>query len=265
MGTRVEPGTWNPASGPREAQGSQALRTAGFGVALAFRLIPAKFRFQAAIVVARWIEPLVKRTRAFADRSLLSTDGLRETSLELVLMMLSRHGTVFSPALHINGLDHMASNGHGGTLIVGPHTMLTRLFVRYLEDAGTETWVISSEPIERIPGTRATARVLHPSATLLFKVRRLLAQGKTVISMIDRGKAEPRASSVETSAGRVFVSHALLRIGLRQRARIVFIATRMDEQSRVVIRLSAPASSSRGLPDTLADFVAFMDEAQRGA
>jgi hypothetical protein len=249
-----------------EVQGSRALRAAGFAFALAFRVIPRKFRFQAAIIVARWIEPLVRRTRAYGDRAQFRTDGLRETSLELLLMMLSRHGTVFQPALHVDGLDHVPSGRNGGTLLVGPHTMLSRLFVRYLEDAGIETWVIdSANPNQRIPGTRAAARVLLPSATFFFKVRRLLADGKTVIAMIDRGAAEPRASSFETVAGRVFVSYPLLQIALRQRANVVFIAARVDEWSRVVIRLSVPAPDSRAVSDTLGDFVTFMDEAHRGA
>jgi len=249
-----------------EPQGSRVFRAAGLAAALAFRVIPVGFRFKIAIIVARSIEPLIARSRAYADRAQFRTDGLRETSLELLLMMLSRHGTVFHPTLHIDGLDHVPSASHGGTLIVGPHTMLTRLFVRYLEDAGIETWVIdSANPDQRIPGTRAAAHVLLPSAMFFFKVRRLLADGKTVISMIDRGEPESRASSVETGAGRVFVSYPLLQLALRQRATVVFVAASIDEWSRVVIRLSVPASESGALPDTLGDFVMFMNEAKRGA
>ena len=247
-------------------QGSLAFRAAGLAVALAFRVIPGRFRFQVAIIVAQWIEPLIGRTRAYADRAQFRTDGLRETSLELLLMMLSRHGTIFHPDLQIDGLHHLPSGRNGGTLLVGPHTMLSRLFVRYLEDAGIETWVIdSANPDQRIPGTRAAAHVLLPSATFFFKVRRLLADGKTVIAMIDRGEAENRASSVETGAGRVFVSYPLLQLAMRQRAKVVFMAARVDESSRVVIRLSVPAADSIALSETLSDFVTFMEKANRGA
>ena len=250
----------------REVGGSHAFRAAGLALALAVRVIPARFRFQAAINIARWIEPLIKRTPAYAGRAQFRMDGLRETSLELVLMMLSRHGTVFHPDLHIDGLDHVPSGRSGSTLLVGPHTMLSRLFVRYLEDAGIETWVIDSDnPDQRIPGTRAAARVLLPSATLFFKVRRLLAAGKTVIAMIDRCQAEPHTSSFETNAGHVFVSYPLLQLALRQRAKVVFIATRVDERSRVVIRLSVPAPGSRAVSETLRDFITFMEEARRDA
>jgi hypothetical protein len=70
---------------------------------------------------------------------------------------------------------------------------------------------------------------------------------------------------VETIAGPVFVSYTLLQLALRQRAKVVFIATRMDEWSRVVIRLSVPGPESTAVSPTLGDFAIFMSEAQRGA
>ncbi len=250
----------------RDVRGSHAFRVAGLGLALAFRVIPARFRFQAAITFARWIEPLIKRTPAYAGRAQFRMDGLRETSLDLVLMMLSRHRTVFHPDLHIEGLDHLPAIRNGGTLLVGPHTMLSRLFVRYLEDIGIDTWMIDSDNADqRIPGTRAAARVLLPSATLYLKVKRLLAGGKTIIAMIDRGHAESRASRFETDAGHVFVSYPLLQLALRQRAQVVFIAARVDARSRVVIRLSVPAPESRVVSETLRDFITFLDKARRDA
>jgi lauroyl/myristoyl acyltransferase len=246
-----------------EASGSRTLRAAGFTIALGFRAIPEKLRFRAAVVVARWLEPLIGRTRGYEERSRLRTDDLRETSLELLLMTLTRHQTTFDPILRIDGAEHLPAAKSGATLIVSRHTMLSTLFLRHLEDAGHEPLVISADQDMRVPGRRMPARVLRPSPDLLLKVRRHLEDGRTIAAMIDRGRLERRSSIVQTAGGPVFVSEALLRLGLRYRARVVFLATTMDEMSRVVSRLSAPSSRSNSVREIVADFADFVDETQQ--
>jgi hypothetical protein len=243
------------------ASGSRLLRSAGLAVAAGFRLVPEARRFDAAIAVARWLEPLIARTRGFQERARHRTDDLRETSLELLLMMLTRHGTTFQLMLRMEGAEHLPGAPNGGTLVVGSHMMLNNLFTRYLEDAGQQAFVISPDQ-HCIAGTRTPARVLSPSAGLLFRVRRHLADGHTVVALIDRGAPERRNRAVQTASGTMLVSDALLQLAIRQNARVVFLAAKMDDSSRVVIRLSAP-SSRTDLNQILRDFADFIDEAQR--
>lgn len=243
---------------------SRVLRVAGFTVAHAFRAMPRAWRFRAAVVLARWLEPLVARTHAYQQRALLRTDDLRETALELLLMMLTRHRTTFDPVLHVEGIEHLPVPGSGATLIVGPHTMLSTLFIRYLDDAGHDPVVITADPDQGVPGRRARACVLSPSPALLFKVRRYLGEGRTLAGMIDRAEPERRSSTLQTSAGPVFVSDALLQLAVRYHTRIVFIATKMDATSRIVTRLSAPPPGSSSVAQLVSAFADFVEEAEPG-
>jgi lauroyl/myristoyl acyltransferase len=200
--------------------------------------------------------------RWYQERARLRTDDLRETALELLLMMLTRHRTAFDRVLHVDGLEYLPAPGSGATLIVGPHTMLSTLFIRYLDDAGHDPIVIPADPDQGVPGRRARAHVLSPSPALLLKARRSLEEGRTLAVMIDRGEPERRSSTVQTSAGPVFVSEALLQLAIRHRARIVFIATRLDQASRIVTRLSAPPRGASSVPDIVAAFADFVEDTQ---
>jgi hypothetical protein len=228
--------------------------------ASAFRVLPEHRRFRVAVIAARWLAPIIRRTRGYAERAKLRTDSLRETSLELLLMMLTRHGTTFTPRLRVDGASHLPAPGTGPILVVSPHTMLSMVFLRHLEDEGLEPYVVAAYPHLRTPGTRSPARVLLPSPSLLFKVRRLFEEGRTVAAMIDRDRPERRSETMETSLGPLFVSAALLQLALRCRARIVFLATGCDGQSGIVSRLSSPRDRAT-LADVLADFRAFVAQA----
>lgn len=233
-------------------------RAAGWLAALCFRLIPEPSRFAAAVALAHALEPIVDRTRAYAERAKLRTDDLRETSLDLLLMMLTRYGATFQPSLRVEGFEQLPQPGQGPLLIVSPHTMLSMLFLRYLEDRGYSPFVIAEYPRLRIPGTRASARVLSQSPALLFRVRGLLARGRTIATMIDRDRPERRHLSVTTGAGDLFVSETCLQIALRQQAPIVFLAARMDDASNVVCRLGSPSGMARNVARIVDEFAEFV-------
>jgi len=241
-----------------QAVGHPALRMAGAAVALAFRIVPERRRFEVAVLVARCLEPLIRRTSAYAERTKLRTDDLREISLDLLLLMLTRHGTTYTPRLSVQGIEHLPQPGNGSILVVSPHTMLSMLFLRYLEDRGYDPYVIAAYPGLRTPGSRRPARVLDPSSALLLKVRRLLRDGATVTAMIDRDRPERRNAEYQVSAGRMFVSDALLQLALQHDAQVVFLATRLDARACIVFNLGAPprgAVDVGGLAAAFADFV----------
>jgi hypothetical protein len=234
-------------------------RLAGRLSAYFFRALPTSTRFPAAVRVARSLEPLVRRTRAYADRAKLQTDDSRETSLDLLLMMLTRHGTTFRPELRVDGVENLPPPGTRPILVVSPHTMLSMLFLRYLEDEGYAPVVIAEYPGLRIPGTREPARMLSQSPSLLFRVRRLLEERQTIATMIDRDGPRRRHATVSSRDGQLFISEACLRLALRCQAQVVFLATRMDDESNIVCRLDLPSRQARQVRQIIAEFAAFVN------
>lgn len=236
----------------------RTVRFAGFAVAVAFRLVPKRLRFRAAVLFARAIEPLIRTSRVHQERAALRIDGLRETSLQLVLMLLTRYGTTFDPLVEIAGAEHLPTAGAGPLLFISPHTMLSLLVPRVLRDRGYEPLVlISTFPI-RFYGTADDGNTLVPSPEMFFEVRRAFRNGETVMSMIDRGDPERRNALFRTVKGPFRVSDALIRLALRSGARIVFFAVKIDAASRVVLHLGSP--SSEGVSGVVADFVQFVDD-----
>jgi lauroyl/myristoyl acyltransferase len=189
-------------------------------------------------------------------------DSLRETSLQLVLMLLTRHRTTFDPLVHIAGAEHLPPAGAGPLLFISPHTMLSLLVPRVLRDRGYEPLVlISAFPI-RFYGTTTDGNTLVPSPEMFFEVRRAFRNGETVMSMVDRGDPERRNALFRTVKGPFRVSDALIRLALRSGARIVFFAVKTDAASRVVLHLGAP--SNEGVSGVVSDFVKFVDDTLRG-
>jgi hypothetical protein len=238
----------------------RTLRFAGIAVAVAFRLVPQRLRFPAAALFARAIEPFIRHTRAYQTRAAMRVDGLRETSLQLVLMLLTRYGTTFDPLVQVAGAEHLPPAGAVPLLLISPHTMLSLLFPRVLHDRCYDPLLISADPI-RFYGTTTDGRTLLPSPAMFFEVRRAFRSGGTVMSMIDRGDPERRNELFQTAKGPFRVSSALIRLALRSGARIVFFAAKIDPASRVVIHLGAP--SHEGVAGVVNDFVQFVDETLR--
>jgi hypothetical protein len=245
------------------AHGSLMLRAAGRAVALAFRAVPKVLRFRAAVVLARWLEPLIKRIKAYEERRKLKVESAREISLDLLLLMLTRHGTAFDPVLRIEGLDHLPAPGRPA-LVLGAHTMLSTLLMRSLYDIGYDPLVISAEHAFPIAGTRRFTRTLSPSPTMLLTVARALKGGQFVVAAIDRGEPERRNAPFPTAGGTLLVSDALIRLAMRSGVPMVFLASRLDESSRVVCHLGAPSPSSAVANDIAADFARFVDAVVSG-
>ena len=224
------------------------------------RLLPLRLRFKAALWTARALQPLVRRSRVYAARKRLLTDGVRATSLDLVLMLLTRYGTPFDPIMTIRGAELIdGPDARCSSLFVGPHTMLSRLLYRRAHDRGLEPASIAATPF-RISGTRTEGRVLlAPSRTLLVKAREVFAAGGTVFAFIDRGSVERRNRILVTSRGNFLVSTALLEVALRQHVRLVFMAVTVDERWRVVASLEKPSQEATatigGLLDEFGGFI----------
>jgi hypothetical protein len=228
--------------------------------ARAVGLFPQRLRFSAALWTARALQPLVRRTSVYAARKKLKTDGVRATSLDLVLSALTRYGTRFEPVMTFSGLELLEGvDARCPSLFVGPHTMLSHLIYRRAHDCGLAATGISSTPF-RISGTRKEAPALIPSRTMLVRARDVFAGGGTIFAFIDRKGKERRCQTVVTSRGNFLISTALLEIAVRQRVRVVFMAVTVDEQWRVMASLEKPAQdSSTTIEVLLHQFGGFID------
>ena len=207
------------------------------------------------------MEPLIRRTNVWADREQLCTDSPRETSLDLVLMMLMRYGADFDPLLTIVGSELLPTpETAGATFLATPHTMLSVLITRVVFDRGVMPVAIAAAPV-KIYGTQSdTQFVPVPSRTLLVKTRELFATGATVSAMIDRDGEERRTRSVVTSRGEFQISTPLLELALRQHVRILFFTVTVSESWTVIMTIVEPSPNASTIDGLLDEFGAFLDK-----
>lgn len=196
------------------------------------------------MLVARMLQPVIRRSPAYAHRQALRTEGLRESAVDLVLLMLTRHGTSFDPRITIVNRDLLPPTPCGRPmLLVGPHTSLSLMILRVLADSGLPHLIISAGPM-RVAGRSEDVPVIIPSPTMFLRLRRQFANGGHVGAMIDRAGIERRTVPLPTAGSDLFVSTGLLEFGLRCNARVVFIGARLDERWNVVLDLHEPRQSS---------------------
>ena len=177
--------------------------------ATAMRLVPRRYRFDAAFAVARAAVPLFRRTEAYWEQERIGFDEPHEIALHFVLNALTRKGTRFDPVIAVKGYEELerAYATGKGVLVVGPHAALTLLMIRHFYDRGLDPVVISPDPRMRVGGTAVTARTVQPSATFLIKTRSRLRRGELVCAMPDRAEHHgPRTVEFDTSIGRVIVA-----------------------------------------------------------
>jgi hypothetical protein len=237
------------------------LRIGGFGAAGVLRFVPRNRRFGAAVRLARLVQPVIRRSGAYAEREPLRTDGIRESSLDLVLLMLMRHGVRFDPDITFVGEEYIPrADATRPTLIVSPHSMMTTFITRVLGDRGVHAAFVSSSP-QPVRGTGRPANVLFPSRTLLLKVRKLFDENGTLTAMIDRPETTTRIRSIPTLRGEMQVATPLVELARRHNARIVFLTACVTHEWKLVMTFAEPAQEPDvTLDDLLLQFGAFVDE-----
>lgn len=209
--------------------------------------------------MARTLQPLIRRSHAFATRAQQRMDGIREISLDFVLMMLTRHGVLYEPRITIIGADLLPNpDAQRATFLASTHTMLGLLFVRHLYDSGVAATIVAADPF-KVSGTRRDAAVLMPSRTFLVKVRDLFAAGGTLIAPLDRAEPERRNRRITTTRGDFLISLPLLDLALRQNVRILFFVTTLSDDWTVTVTFMEPPRDADTTVDHLLDeFAAFL-------
>ncbi len=225
-------------------------RTAGALFSAPMRLVPRRFRFRVMMLAARVITPFVGSKRSRIDTA-------RDLAVHVMSHVLTKNGVEFDPVVEWNGYDDLVrAHGEGrGLLLASPHAALGLLSIRQNYDHGLRPITITSHPT-RIPGTRIVHETIQPSSTFFVTAKQRLREGRLVGAMIDR--AEPtdgRTTEVETSAGPLIVSPALLELAVRCGARVAFVAARVD-RGRVVGRFAV--ASGETSDELLREFVEFV-------
>jgi lauroyl/myristoyl acyltransferase len=245
-----------------------ALHVAGAVVAAAIRLVPRRWRFRAALCVARAAQPFLRNTEAYRRQRQTNIDGIAEIALHLVTNALTVNGTEFVPSVAMEGYDdfvRLCREGRG-VLLVQPHAVLTDLPFRKFYDERLDPIGINTDATMRFAGTRTAANPLVPSPTFLVTVRNRLREGRLVCAMIDRAEhAGDRTVEFDTVNGPVIVSRALLQVALRCGARVAFTEVHI-EGWRVAGRIVVPRSdTAEGLTREFAEFVRAHIAARFGA
>jgi hypothetical protein len=222
------------------------------------RLVPCRRRFDAMLLVARVLEPLLRRTAAYRRQATARIDGGREIAVYFVMRVLTRHGIGFDPRVAVKGgaaLTRAIAEGNG-VFLAGPHATLFHLLFRRLHDDGLAPAGITAEHGMRLAGTTIVAETMQPSPTFLLTARDLFRQGRLVCGMLDRGDHQPgRTVQFDTPAGPLIVAPALLRVAVRCRARVLFTEVHATRDG-IVATIHEPSSETvDGLTREFAEFV----------
>jgi lauroyl/myristoyl acyltransferase len=224
------------------------------------RAVPRRFRFSAAVMAARVLSPLIRRTDTYREQRQLRMDGILEIALQRALDSMTRHGTPFDPIHPYIGTEKLqaAMRSGQGILLAAPHAMLSYLVLRHIHDLGGAATSIAGDPRFRVLGTNIPATAIRPSPTYLLDVRNRLRRGEIVGAMLDRDAGTPRHTvEFETAAGPVIISDALIRLAVRCNAQVVFTTARF-ERGRVIGYLDVPEPTSASAEEITQDFIRFV-------
>jgi hypothetical protein len=248
-----------PEAAVRPGLRRRLIQAAEFFFAAAMRLAPRRYRFGAAVFVARAATPLLRLTDAYRKQELIGFDSPREIVLHFVLNALTRNGARFDPVVQVRGLAELerACAAGTGVLVLGPHAALTLLMIRLFHDRGLDPVVITPDPEMRVAGTTLKVRTVQPSPTFLVKTRNRLRRGELICAMPDRAEHHgARTVEFVTVSGRVIVAPALMHVAARCGARVIFTEAHEDGGT-VVGSIHTPGDASSG--DALTeDFMAFV-------
>lgn len=223
-------------------------------IGVAFRLLPKKRRFAAARRIALAIAPLLRRSPYYARRPSL-LDGPREEALRMVLRTMTRARVKFDPDVEVRGRELLPE---GGVLIVTGHFLLNILMTRWTFDAGRRFTAVLGGPREPMYyfGTNEPLpyRILGPQ--ILVQLRSDLASGNICSVAIESPVAFENWIPFDTAAGRRYLTPTALAFAKRTGAPVIFSATYLSPEGRVVTTYERPDSDDpAAMTDELIEFL----------
>jgi predicted LPLAT superfamily acyltransferase len=196
------------------------------------RLLPRRRRFGAAMLAARPLVEVVRRTPQYRVLEDTRFDSGRERALHLLLHALTTNGAAFDPRITIDGYERFVAELRRGrgVLLVSPHTALVLLMLRRFHDDGIAPFVVAVDAGMRIPGTAAPVETVQRSATSMVRVRSRLRHGRLVCAMLDRAAHEPnvRTTQLDTALGPVIFAPALLHLAARCDSSVAFCEAHLE-------------------------------------
>jgi lauroyl/myristoyl acyltransferase len=181
-----------------------------------------------------------------------------EFVLGWALHLLDRFDVRFDPLTRMEGHELLkeAVEAGRGTLLVGTHALLNRLWMRALADAGYEFQLVAIEPSFRIVGTERHITTIERSRNVLLRVRSALRRGETVCALIDQRDSDARhATTFRTKFGEFHMVDTLFAVAAACGARTLFGMSTLDRHGAVVVSVTAPASGPNATAkELLVDF-----------
>jgi hypothetical protein len=222
-----------------------------------FRILPRKKRFAAARRIALLLAPLLKHTRLY-ERRPSPLDGPREEAMRIVLRTMTRARVEFVPDVEMRNVELFPD---GPFLLAGAHFLLNIAMTRWFHDHGrcyVGTVGGPREPVYYF-GTTEPLTFRYAGPQILVQLRRELAAGNTCFIAIDSGiRYGDDWVPIDTAAGRRYVSPALFAFARRTGTPILFVATHLDHNGRIVVTYERPRSED---PDGMtAEYCEFLKE-----
>lgn len=242
---------------------TRLIRAAERCFALAMRIVPRRYRFQTALLLARATAPLFVCTAAYQEQSIKNFHRPDEIVLFLLLNALTKNGTRFDLEIVAEGYQHFerAYAKGKGVLITGHHAALTLLMVRFLHDKNLHPVVLTPNQNLRVPGTFVKAETIAPSRMFLVHLRTKLRAGKVVCAMPDRAEHHgERTIEFATPAGPVIMAPAMFEVAARCGAAVLFTEVRVEGRQLVTVIADAAASSAGDASAIITDFISFVRE-----
>jgi len=181
-----------------------------------------------------------------------------EFALGWALQLLDRFDVRFDPWLRVEGHELLkdAVRGGRGTLLVGTHALLTRLYMRALANAGYEFQLVAIDATFRIPGTEDQISTIERSRNVLLGVRSALRRGEIVCALIDQRDSDvKRATTFRTKFGEFHMVDTLFAVATACGAATLFVMSRLDHRGAVCLSVTAPASGPNATAkELLVDF-----------
>jgi hypothetical protein len=210
-------------------------------IGAAFRILPRKKRYAAARRLALAIAPLLRRSPYYARRPSL-LDGSREEALRIVLRTMTRARVTFDPDVEIIGRELLPD---GACLIVGAHFLLNIAMTRWIFDDGRRYTGIVGGPREPVYyfGTTEPLTFRYPGPQILVQLRRELVAGNICFVALDMlSPAGGDWTVFDTAVGARYVSPAAILFAQRIGTPVVFAATYVNPEGRIMVTYERPQS-----------------------